>query len=123
MGASQAGFDDDDIFRIELACDEACTNVIQHAYGSEDVGDIWVTWQYGEDDFIITIRDEGQSFNPQNVPTPSVPAESKELEDLKIGGLGMHFMRTLMDEVRFFFDDKQGNEVVMVKKLPTAIEK
>lgn len=122
LGAEEAGFDEDDIFRIQLACDEACTNVIQHAYGSEDVDDIWAKWQFDEYAFIITIRDKGRSFNPKDVPMPYIPVSADEIDKLQIGGLGMHFMRTLMDEIRFFFHDNSGNELVMVKKLPATDE-
>jgi serine/threonine-protein kinase RsbW len=44
-GAEEAGFDPDEVFRIQLACDEACTNIIEHAYGAEDVGEIRISWE------------------------------------------------------------------------------
>lgn len=111
-GAEQAGFDETAIFHVELACDEACTNIIEHAYGGEDVGNIHISWQVLGDDFKIVIRDNGRAFNPEEIAAPST------LHNLKEGGLGLHFMRTLMDDVRFTFDKEHGNTLVMVKKLP-----
>lgn len=110
-GAEQAGLDEADIFHVELACDEACTNVIEHAYGGENVGDIFISWQIRGDCFTITIHDNGRAFDPEEVAGPP------PLENLKAGGLGLHFMRTLMDDVRFTFDKQTGNTLVMVKKI------
>lgn len=116
-GAEASGFDIDDLFQIELACDEACTNVIEHAYGGEEKGNITVTWNFSKGMFTITIVDEGQPFDPKDVPTPKVPANPGDIDELQIGGLGIHFMRKLMDEVHFIVGDKQGNRLVMVKYL------
>lgn len=113
-GAETAGFDADEVFRIQLACDEACTNIIEHAYGKEDAGPITVTWQKKKGAFIIELRDNGHPFQPEDIPSPSVPDSPDEVDDLKVGGLGLHFMRTLMDEVSFSFD-KNGNRLVMTK--------
>jgi len=115
-GAEAAGFTADEVFRIQLACDEACTNIIEHAYGEEGVGDIEVSWQTKKGAFIIELRDNGRPFVPDTIPTPVAPNSSDEAVDLKVGGLGLHFMRTLMDEVEFTFDN-QGNRLVMVKYL------
>lgn len=116
-GAEQAGFNNDDLFKIELACDEACTNIIEHAYGAENMGEIRVSWQFAGNAFTITITDEAEPFNPQDVPKPNVLAGPNDIDDLKIGGLGIHFMRKLMDEVHFTVDRNGGNRLVMTKYL------
>jgi len=113
-GAKAAGFDPDEVFRIRLACDEACTNIIEHAYGTEGAGQISVSWQNKKGAFIIELRDNGRPFHPEEIPTPSVPYSPDNVDELKVGGLGLHFMRTLMDEVDFSFDD-QGNHLIMIK--------
>jgi serine/threonine-protein kinase RsbW len=115
-GAEGAGFDPDELFRIQLACDEACTNIIEHAYGAEDAGPISISWQNSKGAFTIELRDNGRPFRPDDIPSPSVPDSASDVDDLKVGGLGLHFMRTLMDEVVFSFDDK-GNKLVMKKFL------
>ena len=116
-GAEQVGFGPDELFRIELACDEACTNVIQHAYGGEDVGTIRVAWDFTEGAFIITIYDEGRYFDADDVPEPNIPSSPDDIDELKIGGLGLHFMRSLMDDVQFHNDTADSNRLVMVKYL------
>lgn len=115
-GAEEAGFDPDEVFRIQLACDEACTNIIEHAYGVEDAGEIGVSWEIKKGAFIIELRDSGRPFRPETVPSPSVPDTPEDVDELKVGGLGLHFMRTLMDEVKFSFND-EGNHLVMVKNI------
>ncbi len=123
-GARECGLDDSDIFHIELACDEACTNIIEHAYEGEDKGEIVVSWELSQNQFVITLHDQGQSFNPDDVPDPPPPpdpdATDQEIVDnLKIGGLGIHFMRKLMDDVYFEFSD-MGNTLVLVKNLAAS---
>jgi serine/threonine-protein kinase RsbW len=125
-GAAQAGFNEDMLFRMELCTDEACTNVIEHAYGGEDEGILQVSWRIEADTFVIEIRDFGRPFDPEKVPTPSVTAggdnsSSNDLEatiQLKVGGLGLYFIRELMDGVTFEFDDNHGNKLTMRKRLP-----
>ncbi|HRN69342.1 MAG TPA: ATP-binding protein [Promineifilum sp.] len=121
-GAAEAGFDEDDIFHLELCCDEASTNIIEHAYGQEDAGNIEISYHVSDDEFTIILRDNGRAFDPGIVPPPSTitddNASAEELaSQLRIGGLGLHFIRNLMDEVHFTSDRWLGNQLVMVKKL------
>lgn len=125
-GARTAGFDEQAVFHIELACDEACTNIIEHAYGEDTVGKIRVGYETKKEQFIITFHDNGRSFDVDSVPNPatfedSVPPD-KVHETLKVGGLGIHFMRELMDEVIFQSDPKQGNTLTLIKNLPANPE-
>jgi serine/threonine-protein kinase RsbW len=121
-GAAQAGFDDNTIFHMELCCDEASTNIIEHAYGDEGVGNIVISYEVSEDEFTIVMRDNGVAFDPNSVPPPpAIAHESASAEELtsqmRIGGLGLHFIRNLMDKVQFTSNSRQGNVLVMVKKL------
>jgi serine/threonine-protein kinase RsbW len=123
-GAARAGFDEDTIFHLELCCDEASTNIIEHAYGQEGVGNIIISYKVDDDDFTIVMRDNGEAFDPGAVPPPpAVAHQSASAEELtnqlRIGGLGLHFIRNLMDEVHFTTDRQHGNQLVMVKKLST----
>ncbi len=119
-GAAQAGMDTSAVFHVELACDEACTNIIEHAYGAEGVGNIVVIWQVDGDLFIITLHDTGRAFEPSTIPPPPISDAERTKPDaaqsLKIGGLGVHFMRKLMDDVRYSFDE-DGNTLTLVKKI------
>jgi serine/threonine-protein kinase RsbW len=121
-GAADSGLDETAIFHIELACDEACTNIIEHAYEGEDKGKIHISWQLKGTTFTITFHDNGRSFNPETVPKPTLPPTSSDptappdIDNVKVGGLGIHFMRQLMDDVQFQFDEKVGNTLILVKK-------
>jgi anti-sigma regulatory factor (Ser/Thr protein kinase) len=132
-GARLAGFDSDTIFQLQLATDEACTNVIEHAYGAEDVGSLVISWHIQSDDFVVRIRDNGRAFNPDNVPLPVIPKppakdtpqttasmdnDPEDEFEIKVGGLGLYFMRKLMDGVEFRFDHDNGNTLTMTKRLP-----
>ncbi|MFO7536635.1 MAG: ATP-binding protein [Chloroflexota bacterium] len=121
-GAAAAGLDEQAVFHIELCCDEACTNIIEHAYGGEDIGEITVSYQAEDDSFVITIYDNGRSFQPESVlPPKSVRVQDPQetAENLQIGGLGIHFMRQLMDEIQFVFDKSEGNKLIMTKTIKT----
>ena len=116
--AIAAGLDDDAAFQVQLACDEACTNIIEHAY-AEAAGKIEVGHTTRSGYFIVTIRDYGRAFDPSAVPEPAIAGETPiDVDALEIGGLGLHFMRRLMDEVTFLFDHKNGNLLTMKKRLP-----
>jgi serine/threonine-protein kinase RsbW len=111
--AEKVGFSGDDISKIELACDEACTNVIKHAY-SETSGnkalDVMIMIDF--DKFTIVVTDHGKGFDPKSV---SLPDMQEYLAELKVGGLGIYLMRTLMDEVNYEIKPGIRNRVKMVK--------
>jgi serine/threonine-protein kinase RsbW len=115
--AEDAGMDENGVFHVQLACDEACTNIIEHAYGAEGQGEIVVSWRVEGNGFTIVIEDRGRPFDPADVPAPNIPVEGDSLDKLKIGGLGIHFMKKLMDEIHFHFDPKRGNRLTMIKRL------
>jgi serine/threonine-protein kinase RsbW len=121
-GAAQAGFDEDTIFHLELCCDEASTNIIEHAYGEEGIGTIIISYEKVDDAFRIVLQDNGQTFDPTTIPPPPALGSGNESPEeltsqLRIGGLGWHFIRNLMDEVSFTSDRQAGNRLVMVKRL------
>lgn len=109
----EAGFAQDTIFHVQMAVDEACSNVIEHAYFGQDKGQIALTSECKKDEWVITIQDTGRPFDPQAVPKPDLNV--KKLDDIKTGGLGLYFMYQLMDKVEFTFG-KQGNRLRMVKR-------
>ena len=108
-----AGFDQDLIFHVQMAVDEACSNVIEHAYQGQDRGDITLCCDCNGEEWIIAIYDTGLAFDPSLVPEPNLNAN---IDDIKTGGLGLYFMHQLMDEVEFSFDQEKGNKLLMVKR-------
>jgi serine/threonine-protein kinase RsbW len=125
-GAEAAGLNDHALFHLELCCDEASTNIIEHAYGAEDLGPITVQFAATTEAFNVTFLDHGRPFSPQDVPEPgpfsddnhrAQPDLNEFLDSLKIGGLGIHLMRKLMDDVRYSFDEEEGNRLTLVKTI------
>lgn len=111
--ARQFGFSDKEIYAIQLAADEACTNIIEHAYADTNKGKIEITWTISGGELKIVMRDFGKSFNPASVPEPNIDAD---LTERKIGGLGMYLMRKLMDDVTYESSPDGGNTLIMSKR-------
>jgi anti-sigma regulatory factor (Ser/Thr protein kinase) len=111
--ARLAGLDEDRVYAIQMATDEACTNSIEHAYDGRSAGKIHVCCYVEGLDFVVRVTDFGHEFDPDLVPVPDVSAP---LEDRSIGGLGLFFMRKLVDGIEFSFDPVQGNQVVLRKR-------
>jgi serine/threonine-protein kinase RsbW len=109
--ARRAGLDDQSVFNVQLACDEACSNVMEHAYNGGD-GLVRISCTLHLDSLEIQIHDTGKPFDPAVVQEPDLDAP---LEEREAGGLGLFFMRSVMDEVRFEFDES-GNRLTMVKR-------
>lgn len=114
--ARDAGFGERAVYHIQAAVDEACANIIYHAYAFEGQGSIEVQCETVGRDFIITLTDQGEPFDPTSIPTPDINAP---LNDRREGGLGRFLMQQLMDEVRHEFNH-QSNILTMVKHLPAA---
>lgn len=114
--ARGAGFGERAVYHILAAVDEACANIIYHAYDFEGQGSIDVHCEIFRGDFVITLTDQGQPFDPTSIPTPDVNAP---LDDRKEGGLGRYLMQQLMDGVTHQFNH-QSNILTMVKHLPAA---
>jgi len=111
--ARQVGFSEKEIYSIQLAADEASTNIIEHAYAGMKGGKIEVECTVNENELKIVMRDKGKSFDPSSVPEPNVKAD---LSQRKIGGLGMYLMRQLMDEVTYETSSETGNILTMIKR-------
>jgi len=112
--AAQAGLNEMEAGQLELAVDEACANVIEHAYGDDTSKQVMVRAIFDEDTLRIHVIDTGKGFDPTQVP-------EQELKDLiakrRTGGLGMRLIKTLMDEVHYDIEPGKRNELRMVKKL------
>ena len=85
--------------------------MIEHAYGGKG-GDLNITFEAREHDVVLTVRDHGRSFAPEKVVAPDM---SLPLTQRRIGGLGLHLMYQLMDEVQFDFAEG-SNTLLMVQR-------
>jgi serine/threonine-protein kinase RsbW len=110
--AAAAGLDEYAAYAVELAVDEACSNIIEHAYGAENKGEIDCTCEVRADQLTIILRDRGRTFDPDQVPEVDT---TLPLEERRQGGAGVFLMRKVMDEVRYEFTPG-GNILTLVKK-------
>lgn len=115
--AQKAGFDERTLYEIQLAVDEACANVVDHAYPGADPGDIEVSCRLDDELLTVQVRDWGQGFDLAGVKDPDLEAP---LEQRSLGGLGLFLVRKVMDDVQFTSDPEQGNELMMSKRLHIA---
>jgi anti-anti-sigma factor len=116
VGAARAaGMDDHAVWEVQLAVDEAATNIILHAYGDHALeGPITVRTELKNGEFIVCLQDNGVPFDPETVPTPDL---TSPVEERRTGGLGLYLMRKLMDRVEFEFDPGGTNLLTMAKRI------
>jgi len=112
--ALKAGIPIDTVENIMLAVDEACTNIIKHAYKLSPDGEIFLKIEYNQSKFIITIIDYGKSFEPELVPLPDL---QKYYREHKVGGLGIYLMKSLMDDVKYTTVPGKYNQVLLSKNI------
>lgn len=98
--------------RIQLAVEEAVTNVVTHGYEGTG-GEVSVQCVPSPDLVQITITDAGPAFDPTKIPPADIMAD---LEHRNIGGLGVHLIRSVMDEVRYTREMNE-NRLTLVKRL------
>jgi serine/threonine-protein kinase RsbW len=110
----QATMSDEDISKLELAVDEACANVIEHAYGHDITKEVDVRAVFDEDEVRISVIDSGRGFDPAKVDQETV---EQLVAKRKSGGLGFRLIKSLMDEVSYEIVPGQKNELHMTKKI------
>lgn len=98
--AEDCGLEPAAVYAVQLAVDEAFSNIIEHAYGGESDQGIRCECRVDRHGLSISLLDCGQPFNPLEVPEPNLEAD---LEEREVGGLGLYFIHQLMDEVKFDF--------------------
>jgi anti-sigma regulatory factor (Ser/Thr protein kinase) len=112
--ARKNGFTDKEVYNIQLATDEAASNIVEHAYEGVADGLIEISCGYRSNAITIILVDHGEPFDPSDVPAPDLKAD---LSDRKIGGLGLFLMRKLMDEVHYDAEPRKNrNTLTMIKR-------
>lgn len=96
--ARSAGFGDRAIYKVQLAADEAASNIIEHAYAGRSDGIFEVACEFKNGRLVITFTDQGKPFDISKVSQPDIKAP---LTERKIGGLGIFLMYKLMDQVQY----------------------
>ena len=110
------GFSGEVADEVMLAIDEACSNVIRHAYQGRCEHTVELTLQSDEEFLEFRVCDDGVPCPPENVERR--PLETPDADDLSPGGLGVQLMYEIFDEVEFSHGAEGGNCVVMRLKRP-----
>jgi serine/threonine-protein kinase RsbW len=117
QAALLAGFGEGALFKLQLATDEAFTNIVEHAYGGEtEHGRVLLSCWTDGGYFHIQLQDHGRAFDPPPDQLPLHPPT--DLENPAVGGLGLHFIRQIMDDLTYQHDPQQGNRLIMRKRIP-----
>jgi len=111
--ARAGGFNEKMVYSLQLAADEAASNIIEHAYKDVTGGTLDVTCDMRDDEIVITMHDTGRPFDPSKIRKPNIKAD---LSERRIGGLGVYLMQKLMDNVFYTSDPDGGNLLTMTKR-------
>ncbi len=114
--ARTAGLSETVISELKLAVDEACTNIIKHAYKGRPDQPIDVAVLLEPTRFVVRIRDQGDAFDLAHYREPDLQTLIRRRQG---GGLGLRLIRKLMDQVEYRSLGRY-NEVQLVKHLPSA---
>jgi anti-sigma regulatory factor (Ser/Thr protein kinase) len=106
--ADLAGFSEKDCDKICLAVDEACSNVIRHSYKERPDGEIIIKCSFDSGRLSISIRDFGEKFDAKEI-------QPLDPNKVKPGGLGVHMIKSVMDEVEYDCSHEVGTEIHMTK--------
>ena len=110
-GLEEAGYLKETVDPIVLALNEACMNVIQHAYGNRGAGVINLEVYAGRDDISLHVTDFAE-------PVCESVLQPRKLDEIRPGGLGTHFIRQIMDEISCKpRQDNKGNVLIMKKRV------
>lgn len=119
--ARKVGFPEGEVDKIAMAVDEACANVVEHAYAPTKK---WL-WKHRDPQIrlevraeagklVVEINDHGQRFDFEKYAAPKV---ADSVRQMKTGGFGISIIRQFMDEVHYSSSNKAGNTLRLVKNL------
>ena len=109
--AAEHALSDDDVMAINLVLDELLTNIIEYGYDDQAEHEIRVTMAVEDGVLMIEVDDDAREFNPLEAPPPDLDLP---LEERPVGGLGIHIMRTLMNEVEH--QRRDGHNILTMRK-------
>ena len=116
-GIKEGGFPDTFTNRIMVAVDEAVTNVVEHAFKGVEAGEgeIKLKQTVDADSYCITIEDNGLSFDSNRSAQQEEIDIRKHVEAGHSGGLGIFFMRQVMDVVDYQYEANVCNRLMLIK--------
>jgi serine/threonine-protein kinase RsbW len=107
------GLTDELLYDVQLAVDEACTNIISHGYAGLDPGSIILDVEIDLEKIMISLTDFGHSFEPSSTPVPDVDAP---IEERELGGFGLFFIQQSVDSMEYHVTE-DGNKMILTKYL------
>jgi anti-sigma regulatory factor (Ser/Thr protein kinase) len=114
MYGQEIGLPEKLILEINLALDELFTNIICYGFDDNCEHTIRMTISLENDELCIRIEDDGIPFNPTKIKRPDMP---RSVEECKIGGLGIHIVRKLVDDISYQrCDDKNVLILKIIEK-------
>jgi len=111
--AVNAGFSKKEARKIVLAVDEACSNIIKYAYAGDTTKTISITVTNETDHISVRLIDLGRKVDVAKIAP-------RDLDDVRPGGLGTHFIRSAFDSVVYDTGQEQGTVLTLLKKKRTA---
>ncbi len=117
--ANRMGFSYDTIEDLKVAISEAATNVVDHAYDHDEIGELNLGFGIYKNKLEVMISDQGESFNLEDIKNRIGPVSEKEelspASQLREGGFGLFLINTLMDKVEI--NNDYGVTILMTKYL------
>jgi anti-sigma regulatory factor (Ser/Thr protein kinase) len=113
----QAGVSPEIAHDLKLALEEIWVNVATHGYAGREAGPVRVQVDTDEGSVTVSVTDWGRPFDPTAAPPPDLNAHWAEWP---VGGLGVHIVRRLVDDLRYYREPGGGNRLVLVKRLAGA---
>lgn len=110
------GFSNEESNAVTIAVDEAASNIIKHTYNGAKNELIVVNFRIHEDRLEVVFRDFGEKVDPKTI-------KSRDLNEIRPGGLGVHLIKSTMDVVNYDNSFEVGNQLTMVKYFPRKKEK
>lgn len=103
-----------DLDRLKLAVDEACANVIEHAYGHDATKELTIRVAFDDAKIEVDVIDSGRSYDP----TSHAPKTLEELASLRRdGGMGIRIMRMATDDLSWALNEEGHNRLRLTKRI------
>ena len=116
--AAYPGVTEEVLYDLQLAVDEACTNIITHGYADMDPGSIILDLEMESGKLTLSLTDFGHSFEPDSTPVPDVDAP---IEERELGGFGLFFIQQSIDRMDYRVTE-DGNTMILIKHLTASKE-
>jgi anti-sigma regulatory factor (Ser/Thr protein kinase) len=107
---------DDERNAVTRAVDEAVANIIKHTYNGANDKPIMISFRVSEHSLQVVLRDFGDKLDLSKI-------KARDLDDIRPGGLGVHFIKSAMDEVDYDNTLEVGNQLTLTKYLSPKKEK